>query len=132
MASDLFLGWLEAQRALQVKSYGVDPVELEGKEYADYVMFNGFAAQCELAEAFQLIPWKPWIQRRGLPTDENRTKLVEEMADVLMFIGNILIANGVDDAEINAAYREKLTVNAERMRSKKYQGRAPVKEGTSA
>lgn len=125
--------WLLSTYNLQMGTYGYDldwfaaglRLGATGvvKELAAYIDWNVTAAVQELAEARVEFSWKPWA------IDEpfvNRERLVNEVVDVCHFLGNILTAMGVDDAEFEAFYRAKQDKNRLRAASKNYS----AKKGT--
>lgn len=105
--------YLRHQRSLQVESFGIDPGRLDGEEFAEYVRWNTLAATDELHEALREVPWKPW--KRGQEAF-NRDMYVKELVDVLHFVGNLLLAAGVDDNELSRRYHAKREINAKRQR----------------
>lgn len=114
-----FFDWLEDTRELQADSFGVDPSELEGDEFAEYVRNNVLAAQVELGEFIQELPWKPWKSFNGRPVaDAPRDRAVEELADVLHFIANLFVALRVSGRELTRVYQAKQQVNRDRMAAK--------------
>lgn len=109
MSSQLFGTWLERTRELQINSFGTDPHALEGADLAEFVRWNTLASIAEVVEMLQEFQWKPWSKNLG--AIKNRDALVDELVDVLHFIGNILISFKVSDEELNAAYLKKMRVN---------------------
>ena len=60
------------------------------------------------------VGWKPWKT-----TDYgyvNRKRYIDEMADVILFVLNLLIAQRVTGREISAAIIKKWRVNADRQK----------------
>lgn len=109
--------WLCLTRNLQREVYGVEPAELDHQEWLAYMRWNFLAAHTELGEALQSLRWKPWKSDTDTPpTNEEREAALEELVDVLHFIGNILCALDISTHELNVAYARKAGVNAERQR----------------
>jgi len=108
-----FGAWLEATAALQEQAYGIRPAELLGAARADYLRSMTLAAVVELAEAAQETYWKPWGRADGTPR-RDRDRVLEELVDVLHFLGNLLVAQGVTGPELTAAYLAKAQVNRDR------------------
>ena len=105
--------FLEAQRALQVSSFGGDPSQVEGEARADYVMYNALALSDELHEALLEVGWKPWLTvGRGEWID--RDGFVKELIDLLHFLGNLFLVAEVTGDEIAERYLRKRQVNKKR------------------
>lgn len=109
--------WLRSTRAFQRRAFNTNVDTLKGPRLADYLQYNIAAIFVELGELAQEIGWKPWDTRRGWV---NRARVVDEAADVLMFLGNILAAAGVTDHEIAAAIERKRADVYKRQLSGKY------------
>lgn len=86
--------WLEEQRSQQVRVFGVDPTLLDGDDLAEYVRWNVLAANVELSELMDTIQWKPWKPNQGDVKEEYERRL-DELCDVLAFVGNIALALGI-------------------------------------
>ena len=84
---------------------------------AQYIFWNLFAAQQELAEVAVEFSWKPWAV--DLPF-VNRQRILEEIVDANHFLGNILVGMGVTDKEYEEAYQQKQTKNRVRAGSGTY------------
>lgn len=109
--------WLESTVALQRDFFGQGTGDRSTSEIAASIKDNSFAIFVELAEMAVEYSWKHWA------TDEpfvNRERVLKEAVDVGHFLANILVANGITDAEYEAAYQAKQEINRERMRSKTY------------
>lgn len=109
--------WLESTRVLQQDTFDTDPAALEGDAFADYVTWNGMAATVELAELLQHLPWKPWVRDRGRPGAKSRDRAVEELVDLVHFVGNLAVALRVTDQELNERYLAKQWENRDRQRA---------------
>ena len=113
-----FSEWLEQQKAYQAETFGVDYAELDTDVDAltAYVTMNLNAAFLELAETQQEVPWKPWAktEKRAEVWATGRDKVIGELVDVLMFVGNVLAAVNCSDEELTERYNEKLDVNRQR------------------
>lgn len=108
--------WLERQKQYQEETYGVDYAEMwETDKVVEYVSTMLTAAQIEVAEAYQEVPWKPWAnltpQQRTERLMENAGKVTGELVDVMFFIANVLVALGISDQAFEAAYLAKMGVN---------------------
>lgn len=113
MANELFTEWLMRTQILQRMSYGKDPAQLDGRDRVEYVRWNMLAAHDELSEALGEIAWKPWADAEYF----NRDEFIGELVDVMHFVGNMLVAAGCTDAELNARYLAKMEKNRKRMES---------------
>lgn len=113
-----FNKWLAQQREYQRTTFGVDFAEMDNDVDAltAYVTMNLNAAFLELAETQQEVPWKPWAKTedRAKVWATGRAKVIGELVDVLMFIGNTLAAINCTDAELAQRYDEKLNINRQR------------------
>ena len=73
------------------------------------------AAFVELGEYLQDLTWKPWAKSPRKPDPAERERAIEEMVDVLHFVGDALIALGVSDEDLSLAYQKKMDINRQRM-----------------
>lgn len=110
--------WLREQREYQTETFNVDYAEMDADVDAltAYVTMNLNAAFLELAETQQEVPWKPWAktEKRVEVWATGRDKVVGELVDVLMFVGNVLTAVNCSDEELAERYEEKLAINRQR------------------
>jgi dimeric dUTPase (all-alpha-NTP-PPase superfamily) len=116
--------WLRSTKYLQTNVYGYDMDHLATLEHPDgtahFLDWNVTAAVQELAEVREEFSWKPWA------TDQpfvNRDRIRDEIIDVLHFLGNALVAIGVDDEELKMHYQHKQEVNRQRHDSGTYSAR---------
>jgi hypothetical protein len=124
--------WLDSTYYLQRDTYGYDldalaigaRPDVSDDRFVDtlakYIDWNVTAAVQELAEVREEFSWKPWA------TDEpfvNRDRVLNEVVDVLHFLGNILVGMGVNDKELVAAYCAKQKKNVARKTSGNYSAR---------
>ena len=122
--------WLQSTKDLQETAFGY-AFPIIGPAYqAPYLDWNVTAAGQELAEVREEFSWKPWA------TDQpfvNRDRVRDEVIDVMHFLGNILVAIGVDDAEFEEHYKAKQDRNRARMASGTYSARkGGLSEGSDA
>lgn len=71
----------------------------------------------ELTELLQELDWKAWKDKK----DVDKTKIAQEFADVLAFLGVILLqirALGVSTEDLATAYKVKSQINIERFLGK--------------
>ncbi len=106
--------WLEETEILQVESFGFDFEDLRQNpdELADYLAMMHLAAIDELSESLAEVAWKPWSKKRG---EYNKERVVDELVDVLHFVGNIAVALEISDDEVKESYQNKMRINRERM-----------------
>lgn len=121
-----FAEWLELTGELQKESFGVRPADLAADPEAlgDYLHLNITGAFDEVSEMADEVGWKPWAKNRGWI---HRTELVQEAADVLHFVANLLWIAGVSGEELAEAYRRKVSKNARRQAEGYTQRGAPEK-----
>lgn len=110
-------GWLRSTRTFQRDAFKTDVSSLKGPRRADYLQYNITAAFVELGELAQEIGWKPWDTARGWV---NRRRVISEATDVLMFLGNILVACDVSDNEIATELLRKRREVYDRQRTGTY------------
>lgn len=112
MSDWTFSDWMEKTEALQRDSFQVIPYTLTGKARAEFIRWNVLAAIDELTEALNETKWKPWAMRQGRIDD--RQKVIDELVDVLHFVGNLFLTVGATGEEITASYEAKQSINAQR------------------
>lgn len=108
--------WLAETHVLQRDSFGTDPVELEGPERGEFLMWNAFAATDELHEAMLEIKWKPWLTDGSRGEWVDRDAFVGELVDCLHFVANMLATANCDGEELTQRYVAKMQLNAKRQR----------------
>ena len=112
--------WLVTTDAFQRAAFDTDVSTLERGALADYLLYNLAAAHDEISEMSAEIGWKPWDTKRGWV---NQNRVLEEAVDVLMFLGNILIAAGLTDHQVSQALTDKRERVLERQAAGRYTGR---------
>lgn len=98
-----------------MEAYKKDPRDLDVAAWLEFVREDTLAAFIELGEFIQELTWKPWAKEKRFPTEEERERAIEEIVDVLHFVGNDLVALGVSDMELTLAYKKKMQKNRDRM-----------------
>ena len=98
---------LSMQRQLQEKYSGQwEPISPEkGKNMLLWMVG-------EIGEVADVI--KKNGEEKALTDPELRHHLVEEMADVLMYYGDVMLCYGITAEELESVYREKFHTNMER------------------
>jgi dUTPase len=117
--------WLREVRQLQERTFGYDfaAIAADSAELAKFLTWNAFAAFVEVAEASVEFSWAPWARDEPFA---NRERIRDEVIDVLHFLGNALVAIGVDDEELAAAYSIKDGI----IRSREASGRYSKQKGS--
>jgi dimeric dUTPase (all-alpha-NTP-PPase superfamily) len=110
--TSLFGQWIEKTKYLQEEFYEQKFEDFTNEQLVEWVRINILAAEDELHEALGEISWKPWASSQYF----NREAYLGEIVDVLHFVGNLLAGAGISDAELNAAYLEKMERNRQRQR----------------
>lgn len=115
------MGLIGRQRALQRESFGEDPYERAGEDLARSFRDNVLAATDELHEALREVPgWKPWADAEtGGPligTTEGQM-VAEELADVQLFLWNLVLNCGYGDEDFAKLCRAAQDKTAARRRS---------------
>ena len=98
--------------ATQRKVGSVIPGWVEGDP--NYIRTTFLALIVELSELLQELNWKPWKEPREIDLD----KIVEEFADVLAFLGYIILwieDMGKLPGHLAVAYQDKTEVNIKRL-----------------
>lgn len=105
------------QYDLQVESFGIDPLKLEGEERLEYIRWNVLALEDELHELLQTTGWKPWASSNHVNEDE----ALGELTDCVHFWANLVLVSaprGSHPVDVGIAaerrYLKKREVNAER------------------
>ena len=101
---------LEAQRQLQINSYGKDPAVLEGEERVEFIRWNVLALEDELHEALGEVGWKPWATSRHV----NEPEFKGELVDAWHFFMNLILVGHITADEFLIGYFSKRTINANR------------------
>jgi hypothetical protein len=101
---------LQRQLRLQIDSFGIDPRTLDGDARKDFIRWNMTALVCELAEALQEQPWKPWSTK----TERDDIAFLGEMIDAFHFWMNLVLTCTDDPRVIYNLYAAKADVNAKR------------------
>lgn len=110
---------LRAQRELQIKSFDLDPSELEDGPRMEFIRWNVLALIAEMVEYLDETGWKPWATSQHINAEE----ALGELVDAWHFFMNILWATEggglLGDADVLAEvftgrYFKKREVNAQR------------------
>lgn len=105
---------LHKQEAVQVRTFGEKPALRSKEESIEAVRDNVLACTDELHEVLHTVGWKKWKHAdRGYV---DRKRYIDEMADVILFVLNLLIAQRVTGREITAALIKKWRLNERRQK----------------
>lgn len=110
----LFARALARQRGIQVQVVGQDPAEMPADQRIDYIRTMILAAVVEMTEALDETRWKPWAKPDPTKPPVNREKFRGELADVFLFLMNLMLAGDITAAEFMKAVDEKQTINIQR------------------
>lgn len=106
----MFVDWLEQQDTYQRQSYGLHLRKMTEEERLSYIDEMCKAAMLELGEAYNEFSWKSWAKNQF----RNQDALTSELVDVLFFVANALVANGVTSEQLTKKYRSKMGINTQR------------------
>ncbi len=95
------------QRELQIDAFDLDPAALTGDARAQFATWNAWALVDELKEAMDEVGWKPWASSRHF----NRELFINEIVDVLHFVGNLLLLASQNPASTLAEYGTVVNVH---------------------
>lgn len=100
-----------AQQDAQRVAYGVHVEKMTGLEVIQYVHWNILAAQAEIVEMLDELPWKSWSKNFGDMSSVNPAAVASEAADLMCFVTNVLLAVGVTAEQFQAAWASKIRKN---------------------
>jgi NTP pyrophosphatase (non-canonical NTP hydrolase) len=122
--------WLQSTLALQTRVFGYTLPVQDPAELSQYLSWNLLAAYQELGEIGVEFSWKPWAVDEPFAA---RERIKDEIVDVMHFLGNMLVALGVDDEELEDAYQRKQAKNERRHDSGTYSAKkGSLGEGSEA
>lgn len=111
MIDPAFTRLLERQRQIQrIYLDGKTPQELEGQRKMAFLMETSAALMCEVTEAMQETGWKPWASSNHINSDAYR----EELADVFIFLMNLMLCDDMPMMELARLVNEKQSKNVKR------------------
>ncbi len=117
--------WLTKTRTVEQRDFMIDIDAMSPAERDQYIRNMALAAFVEIGELLQSLNWKPWHTGHIESSDTAEwQQAVEETVDVLHFIALIAAALHITDANLAAAYEEKLRVNAARQQEQRSAVRA--------
>lgn len=91
------------------KRLGYDIPRMMDSERIDLGSWYALALMVEAGELVQTLPWKPW--KKG---DVNKAKTLDELADVLIFAGDMSLCLGFTAEDIEAAIHTKINKVSQR------------------
>lgn len=104
--------WLARSKELQIETFGGDPSLLTGDDRTEYVRRMVLGLIKEATEALDEVGWKWWSAKDHF----NRDKFLEELVDVMHFVGALAVLTGCTDEEWGQLYGAKSEVNRARQR----------------
>jgi hypothetical protein len=108
--------WLSSTRRLQVECFGGDPAHLEGEAWVAFIRNMTLGLIVEATEALNEVKaWKWWRSSERF----DREAYIEELVDVMHFVGAMAVAVGVTDTEWAEAYAKKSAVVRARAKESK-------------
>jgi NTP pyrophosphatase (non-canonical NTP hydrolase) len=105
-----FSGLYVLQRDFQARLLGDHPVNLDGPAKMAYIREMAYALTDELHEATAETGWKSWATSNHI----NRPAYTGEMADVFIFMMNLLLVADITPTELMDAVRKKISKNHKR------------------
>ena len=100
---------LEAARIRQVDIYGLDVASMDASGFAAYMAEQVASLFVEVGEFAEELPYRQW---KMVAVDN--TKLLAELADILIYITNILAGLDITEDEVRRALEAKIVYNLER------------------
>lgn len=89
---------------------------LTDRDLVEYIKMNVLAATDELHEVLNETGWKHW-KSEGYGQIASRQRYIDEIADVVLFTLNLLLAQRVSGMELIKALDKKWRINQQRQRS---------------
>ena len=102
-----FVDWIHqcGLRQIQCFNTSTEDFKEDGEALAQFVRTHTLAALDEVHEILGCIRWKPWANDQG-ELKVTKWETTQEIADVLVFLGNLCWALGIDGVDISAALRQ--------------------------
>lgn len=110
----LFSRALNIQRQIQSRHMGGDPAELPHEVKRRFIRDMTLATVVELAEALDETRWKPWAKFDPTQPVVNREKFRGELADVFIFLMNLMLVGDITVSEFMQAVDAKQNINIKR------------------
>lgn len=101
---------LTKQREFQLRVIGDDPVDLRGTERKAYIREQALALLDEVHEALAETGWKSWATSDHI----NRAAFASELADVYIFMMNLMLVADIPAHELCRLVLEKQVKNHKR------------------
>lgn len=102
---------LQAQERLQ-RDLGIKFEEMSPAQVIEYVRWNALALIVEVTETLNETEWKPW--KLG-DSYINSTHYRGELADVFIFMMNLMLAEDISADEMMDHVSEKISINRRRL-----------------
>jgi len=113
MSVDGELGLLLKEQAELQELMGHNFEDMDGRDVARYIREQALAIIKEVTEALDETPWKPWATY-PIDAEINEDAYVGELADVLIFFLNLMLAGDVSERRLLDAVRAKIAKNRDR------------------
>jgi NTP pyrophosphatase (non-canonical NTP hydrolase) len=104
---------LEQQRQIQIGHMGGDPAEMPDDKRREFIRNMSFALVAEVVEATDETSWKPWAATNQ-PVIKNREAFKSELADVFIFLMNLMLVGDITTSEFLTAVSVKQQINIKR------------------
>lgn len=111
----VFARLLKRQGELQEFLHGKHPANMDPDEMAGYIRTQAYAAVAEVVEATDETHWKPWsVRPDGEGVVISQQRFTGELADVYIFLMNLMLVGGVTTADLAKAVEAKQQKNLDR------------------
>ena len=106
---------LERQEQLQAFLLGKRPADMDPEEMAAYIRTQSLATVAEVIEVLDETHWKPWsVRPDGQDVVTSKKRYTSELADVFIFLMNLMLVGEVTSNELADAVNAKQEKNLER------------------
>lgn len=119
-----FARLLQRQRDIQKVHMGGMPSQMDDEVLSAFIRDMTLALCAEAHEAMEETQWKPWARiNPEIPIVVNRDKFKGELADVFIFLMNLMLAADLSMMELAQAVDAKQDINIQRQ-IENYDGRS--------
>jgi NTP pyrophosphatase (non-canonical NTP hydrolase) len=110
----LFSRVMKTQRDIQTMHMGGDPAEMTPELKRTFIRSMTLALMAEAVEALDETQWKPWARIDNNKPIVDRDKFRGELADVFIFLMNLMLVGDITSTELLAAVEAKQRINIQR------------------